>query len=246
MYTYKATNTLNGKFYIGSTINFEKRKAQHLRSKVNLPFQNALRKHPESFAWEVWEDECREPVLEQSLLDMWHGKQQCYNINPNADRPSIETSIKNGKLAVANQFGIFNPEWRQSDNFYKHQKKAGTQGGKAVAERQIGFVNPEYINSEEYKEIRRKNAKKLMEEQKGLFSPEYLNSPERKAMHRRSAEQRGRPIQMITPQGEVLEFISIREAFRATGMNRETMRNLANGGSVKGRWSQWRVLFLSK
>jgi group I intron endonuclease len=87
MQTYKATNTKTGKFYIGSTRNFEKRKAEHLRSKANLPFQNALRKCPEDFAWEVWSDDCNEPILEQALLDMWVGKKCCYNINPSAKHP---------------------------------------------------------------------------------------------------------------------------------------------------------------
>lgn len=87
MDTYKATNTLNGNFYIGSTTNFEKRKKGHLKSKENYPFQNALRKNPEVFEWEVWSDDSDEPLLEQALLDMWFGKECCYNLNPFAKHP---------------------------------------------------------------------------------------------------------------------------------------------------------------
>jgi group I intron endonuclease len=87
MDTYKATNTINGKFYIGSAVNFEDRKKAHLRSKKNYPFQNALRKNPEAFEWEVWSDDSDEPILEQTLLDMWFGKECCYNLNPLANRP---------------------------------------------------------------------------------------------------------------------------------------------------------------
>jgi len=86
MDTYKATNTTNGRFYIGSTTNFEKRRKEHLRSDKNYPFQNALRKNPEAFEWEVWSDDCDDPVLEQALLDMWFGKECCYNLNPFAHR----------------------------------------------------------------------------------------------------------------------------------------------------------------
>ena len=57
MDTYKATNTLNGKFYIGSTVNFAERKKSHLASKENYPFQNSLRTNPEIFEWEVWTDD---------------------------------------------------------------------------------------------------------------------------------------------------------------------------------------------
>ena len=84
MYTYRATNTTNGKFYIGSTNNFEKRKKAHITSKQNYPFQTALRKKPEAFEWEVWSDESHEPILEQALLDMWFGKEQCYNLRREA------------------------------------------------------------------------------------------------------------------------------------------------------------------
>ena len=84
---YRATNTTNGKFYIGSTKNFKKRKNTHLKSNESYPFQRALRKNPEVFEWEVWSDDSEEPVMEQALLDMWYGTEQCYNLNPHADRP---------------------------------------------------------------------------------------------------------------------------------------------------------------
>ncbi len=81
MFTYKATNTLNGKFYVGSTKDFKNRKRGHLKSKKNYPFQNALRNNPEVFEWEVVEDDSEEPILEQALLDMWFGTEMCYNLN---------------------------------------------------------------------------------------------------------------------------------------------------------------------
>ena len=94
MDTYKATNTTNGKFYVGSSTNFEKRKKEHLRSKDSYPFQNALRKNPEAFEWEVWTDDCDEPILEQALLDMWFGKECCYNLSQFADRGPDRTGKK--------------------------------------------------------------------------------------------------------------------------------------------------------
>ena len=87
MDTYKATNTTNGKFYIGSTTNFEWRKYCHLNLRRNYPFQNALQKNPDSFVWEVISDDSDEPILEQALLDMWFGTEQCYNLSPTAGRP---------------------------------------------------------------------------------------------------------------------------------------------------------------
>jgi group I intron endonuclease len=88
MITYTATNTVNGKFYIGSTdTDFERRKRQHLRCTRNYPFQNALRADPQAFEWEVFEDDSNERILEQALLDMFFGTEQCYNLTGNASAP---------------------------------------------------------------------------------------------------------------------------------------------------------------
>lgn len=97
MITYISKNTINGKFYIGSTLNFDRRKQEHLESKNNYPFQNSLRKNPDIFEWEIYVDEWDEPILEQALLDVWWGKSQCYNINQYASRPPDPTGreVKN-------------------------------------------------------------------------------------------------------------------------------------------------------
>ena len=105
MITYRATNTLTGKFYIGSTSNFERRKKEHLNSTVKWPFQNALRKNPNVWEWEVWEDGSDDPILEQALLDMWVGKEFCYNICPIANRAMAGRKHKEEskkKMSVAN------------------------------------------------------------------------------------------------------------------------------------------------
>ena len=91
MITYIATNIDNGKFYVGSTNNIDRRKKEHLKSKVNYPFNNAYRNNPERFEWEIVEDDSEEPVMEQALLDLWFGTEQCYNLNPLANRPPEST-----------------------------------------------------------------------------------------------------------------------------------------------------------
>ena len=103
MDTYIATNTINGKFYIGSAVDFETRKKGHLGSKENYPFQNALRANPDAFIWEVWSDDSEDRELEQALLDMWYGKEQCYNLSPYAKggclwRATGHCWINNGEI----------------------------------------------------------------------------------------------------------------------------------------------------
>lgn len=114
MITYRATNTLNGKFYIGSTIrDFKKRKQEHLRSKFDWPFQRALRKNPEAFVWEVWEDEEDSPVLEQKLLDWWYGSEKCYNLTGVAGGFSSDLCRKSALRGVEMKVGFHSSEVKE-------------------------------------------------------------------------------------------------------------------------------------
>jgi hypothetical protein len=145
MFTYKATNTLNGKFYLGSTTDFEKRKKSHLSSQKNYPFQNALRKKPEMFEWEVWEDNSDDPILEQTLLDMWFGKEQCYNLCPYSNRPRFNMkSVREwgtvngpiqGRRRLEEKNGIFSPAAPKSE----WGKKGGSVSGPRSLENGTGI-----------------------------------------------------------------------------------------------------------
>jgi len=53
---YKATNTINGKIYIGFDSNWPKRKLEHIRQTkyLNHAFHNAIKKYGvESFQWDI-------------------------------------------------------------------------------------------------------------------------------------------------------------------------------------------------
>jgi group I intron endonuclease len=154
MDTYRATNTINGKFYIGSSKNFLQRKEQHLNSRKNLPFQNALRNNPEAFEWEVWSDDSDEPSLEQALLDMWFGTELCYNLNPHADRPSptFEQCSKSGKQHVERKTALFDP--CNKDKVLEGALKSG----KKAVQNKTGIHDPS--NAQIVEETRRKNHQK--------------------------------------------------------------------------------------
>ncbi len=149
MDTYKATNTRNGKFYIGSTNNFEKRKKGHLTSKENYPFQNALRNNPEDFVWEVWTDDSDEPVLEQALLDMWYGKEQCYNLNPFAARPPLcygreVTDDTRAKIGDKLKGRYINQKTRDAVKESNKTRKLSEKTRKKKSESMRGEKNPSY------------------------------------------------------------------------------------------------------
>lgn len=84
MVTYLARNTRNGKFYIGSTTDFNTRKRQHLNNLNPYPFHRALLANPDDFEWETFEDDSDGRELEQALLDMFFGTEMCYNLSPYA------------------------------------------------------------------------------------------------------------------------------------------------------------------
>jgi hypothetical protein len=165
MDTYKATNTTNGKFYIGSTTNFTRRKTEHLKCKENYPFQNALRKNPEAFEWECWTDDCEDPVLEQALLDMWFGKECCYNVNPFADRLDPESQrrggLTQGKKNVEDRIGFLSQGWVNSDSYLEHQRGAGKAGGNKIVDSKVGIHSGEFLNSDARRERDSKGAKVL-------------------------------------------------------------------------------------
>ena len=139
MDTYKATNTLNGKFYIGSTSDFKRRKREHLTSKENYPFQNALRKNPNAFEWEVNEDDSSEPILEQALLDMWFGTEMCYNLNPAASRPPVMSGRDHPMFGVPKS-----DEVKQKNREAHLGKKATKETRELMSSQRQGEDNPMY------------------------------------------------------------------------------------------------------
>ena len=91
---YKILNLLNGRVYIGSTINFRKRYNHHFyflnaNKHRNQFLQNDFNKcGVENFIFEILEISDRNEICsrEQIWLDQYFDHQkQCYNINPKAD-----------------------------------------------------------------------------------------------------------------------------------------------------------------
>lgn len=99
---YKITNTITGRFYIGSAVNFRKRWREHiirLRRKTHhcAPLQNSWHKHGEdAFVFEVLELVCRKDLLdrEQGYLSNLTRK-IAFNISTRAGGGDIISSHPN-------------------------------------------------------------------------------------------------------------------------------------------------------
>lgn len=272
MDTYKATNTNNGKFYIGSTNNFKARKKSHLTSKENYPFQNALRKDPDAFEWEVWSDASDEPILEQALLDMWFGKECCYNLSPYAYRPPDMT----GKKMWVNEEGIqtfsveppgegwslgVSEERREQNSRAKKGKKEGKETREKKSQAHKGkkrvFTEEHCANiSKAHTGVKGDSKGGLIagkmnaELGRGFCSPEYRSSEkylkDRERASKIGAEAVSRPISITFADGVIQEFQSLSQAGRTTGMTSQSLGALAKSGKVgsKGKYKGVRVQYL--
>lgn len=124
---YKIINVVNNKFYVGSAVNFSRRKTKHfseLRTNkhFNNKLQNSWNKHGEkAFIFVVVEElELGVDILaaETVWLKEHVGKEYCYNIGTDATAPML------GKG------GTSSPSWG-----YKHTKEAKARISKASTAR---------------------------------------------------------------------------------------------------------------
>ena len=273
MDTYKSTNTKNGNFYIGSTKDFETRKKGHLKSKENYPFQNALRKDPDAFIWEVWSDDSDEPFLEQALLDMWFGKGCCYNLSPYAHRPPNMTGKKmwvNGEGAQT--FSVNSPgeEWSLGVNEERKEqnsraKKGKKEGNETREKKSRAHKGRKRVFTEEHCANIAKSRKGTKGDSKGgliagsmnaelgrgFCNPEYRSSEkyliDRERASKIGAEVTSRPVSITFADGTVQEFQSLSQASRSTGMTGQSLGSLAKSGKMgfKGKYRGIRVQYLN-
>ena len=210
MDTYRATNTVNGRFYIGSSVDAEKRKMEHLRSTLEYPFHRALRKNPDAFEWEVWTDDSEEPILEQALLDMFYGTEQCYNLSPIANRPP-----DNSKNEVSNQ--------------KRREAKLGTtlssETKQKIREKALGRKRPEITgeNHPFYGKKRPDISERMSGEKHPLYGIPRENNPHSK------------PVEVTSPDGTTKKYPSIADVADELKCHRESVSRWIKTGSSPSR-----------
>jgi len=170
---YKATNKLNGKWYVGSTLqDLESRILQHKNKVGNYPFQNALRKNPKSFTWEVLSEvDGDDRSHEQEILDCFFGSEYCYNLSPYANGGrgwsdiSPETQQKNGKNVACFYHSLSEND---PELYHSHQSEKGKKGAKVVhlSKGEDGKGNHAKRMGERSVEVRRKDPEKMGREMK--------------------------------------------------------------------------------
>jgi group I intron endonuclease len=139
---YKIINVVNNKFYIGSAVNFSRRKTRHfseLRTQThnNSKLQNAWNKYGETSFIFVVVEEIHDKLLLLEAENRWlkdHvGKDYCYNLGVDATAPMLGMS------------GEASPTWG-----YKHTTESL---------KKIGVASKSRVQSEEEKAKRRQSMK---------------------------------------------------------------------------------------
>lgn len=189
---YKITCIVNGKYYIGSTVNKTQRWARHRRqlrdgSHPNRNMLASWQKHGEaSFVFEVLEDvPSAEPLFaaEQRYLDTHVGTDLCFNWSRHADAP------------MRGRFGADNPNFGKTLSEEVRQKiRAGVSG-----ERNAHYGKP--VPEERKQRIRESN--RAFPHQKRRHTPEVIakiaaagkgRKPSAETLAKRSASLKGREI----------------------------------------------------
>ena len=129
---YKITNKINGKFYIGSSVDIEHRWQQHVNAlkgnyHCNIHLQSAWNKYgSENFNFEILE-ECKDDIVrkrEQYYIDNTHclNRNIGYNISPQTDMSlkSDETKKKISDSKRGKYVGEQNPYVKISEDIAKN------------------------------------------------------------------------------------------------------------------------------
>ena len=166
---YKVTNKINGKVYIGQSVDIGKRWRQHMTAKDDIYFHKAIQKYGiENFEWEVIE-QCKKKDLDEReiyWIEYYDSYNKGYNCTKGGEGNSGEGS-PNWKGGVS-----LDPEY--SKQWYEANKEKMKEKQKEYREankEKRKEYNKQYYeeNKEKKKEYREANKDKMKEKQKEYY-----------------------------------------------------------------------------
>lgn len=229
---YKIINVINNKFYVGSAVDFKKRKARHWRELRKGEHNNG---HLQA-AWNKYGEQAFTFVVVQELTEaddllaaenVWLkssvGQPNCYNIGTDATAPLLGVKGEAHPL-----FG------------YKHTPEALSKiteasTGRTQSEDIIKRKTAHLHGKPKSAEIRAKISKTLS----GAGNPNYG-----KPRSDEFKEKVSRKVDMIAPDGAVFSYASILALREATGLKPSTVNNaLKHGKPMRaGSYKGWRIV----
>lgn len=227
---YKIINIVNNKFYVGSAVNYEKRKARHLwrlrrGDHANKHLQAAWVKYGEkAFVFVVAEEVAPERDLlaaENVWLKEHVGKEYCYNLGTDATAPTRGWG------------GEKNPMWGKT---FAHTDEAKARISEASKAR---------VQSEEEKSKRRATMRGKPQPADVRAKISATLSGEGNYWYGKKRPDHGakvsKAIQAISPDGQVLEYPSITALREKSGMKPPTANRALKSGKplVRGPYKGW-------
>ena len=223
---YKIINVINNKFYVGSAVDLNRRKARHfseLRTGKhnNRHLQAAWQKYGEAaFVFVVVEELPPEADLlaaENIWLKEHVGKDYCYNIGVDATAPMLGVS------------GEASPTWGRKRT--PEELVAQNWAGKTHAPESREKIRQHLLGKPKSAEVRAKISATLSGEGNYWYGKKR---PDHGAKVRKA-------IQAISPDGQVLEYPSITALREKSGMKPPTVNRALKSGKplVRGPYKGW-------
>lgn len=227
---YKIVNTVNGKFYVGSAVNFDRRRRNHWNrlkrgTHANKHLQAAWNKYGAiAFVFEVLE---RVPSEERLLReDVWLaqyvGKSYCYNIGAKA------------RAAMEGRCGPLSPTWGRT---FKHTPEAIEK----IRVASIGRAQSEFTRAKR-KQTMRGHAVSAETRAKISASLQGPTHPFRGKKRPEFAEKVRVPVLAVSPKGERQEFDSIQSLRAVLGLKPSTVNRALKSEALlaRGPYKGWR------
>ena len=227
---YKIINVINNKFYVGSAINFEKRKARHLwrlrrGDHANKHLQAAWQKHGEqAFVFAIVQTVAEnEDILAAENVWLFEhvGKDYCYNIATDATAPQT------------GMFGDKNAMWGKT---FAHTEDA---------KQRIGAASKARVQSEEEKQKRRLTMKGHVVQSSTRAKISATLTGEGNYWYGKKRPEHGakvsRPISATDPAGNVATYPSISALREALGLTPPTVNRALKSGLAltRGKMKGW-------
>lgn len=230
---YKIINTTNNKFYVGSAVNLQRRRARHfseLRSKKhsNKHLQAAWNKYGEAaFIFVVVEhvaDIATILAVENKWLKDHVGKPYCYNLGVDATAPTLGWG------------GEKSPTWG-----YKHTTEAKIR---------IGSASKARVQSEEEKAKRRASMKGHIPTAATRAKISQALSGEGNPWHGKKRPEQGvkvsKPVITIHPSGGIQRYPSILALRESLGVKPPTVNRAVKSGKpiARGPLKGWVIKYV--
>lgn len=265
---YKISNVINGKFYVGSTVDSRKRfwahrKALRAGNHDCIHLQRAWNKYGEDcFKFEIIEQLGSREALypaEQRWLDEHFGRAYCYNVAAHADSPMRDASPEMRALLAERTRA-----WLKREGHPRQGYKCTPEEIALSAARRRG----KHAGAEHYrygKTVSAEVRKKIGDAQRGKAkAPGRKVSEEGKAKIRAAAEaghydhwigrkhteesrdKMGRSIAAVDPQGQHRTYPTITKLREALGLTAPTVNRALKSGKVlsKGKAAGWCFKYL--